>query len=221
MGSTPIFIIIIKNKMVIKLVDILFYLFSGVLLLSSFMVVVVQNTLYSVLFLVLSFISSAGLLFLLECDFIPFLFILVYVGAIAVLFLFVVMMLDIKSINIRKRYLKYFPFASVVGLVLFIEIIFIIFDTFHSNPYITSDFFKYNSYINWFDKVDAIYENEAVGQVLYTDYVFQFLIAGNILLLSILGSVSLTLNTKYKLDKKQKKFRQLSRNYKNVLLSSK
>merc|ERR1711862_338747 len=138
-----------KNRMVVNLVDFVFYSFCSILLLSSFMVVVVENTVYSVLFLVLSFISSSGLLFLLECDFISFLFIVVYVGAIAVLFLFVVMMLDVKTIIIKKNYIKYFPFASVIGFVLFVEIVYIIFDMFTSNPYIgCSESFQFNKYIN-------------------------------------------------------------------------
>ena len=220
MGSSPVFIK--KNKNVMRLVDILFYSFSSLLLLSSFMVVVVQNTVYSVLFLVLSFISAAGLLFLLECDFMSFLFIIVYVGAIAVLFLFVVMMIDLKTVSIRKNYLKYFPFASVIGLVLFVEIVYIIFDTFQSNPYIKDNYLQLNSYINWYDKIDAISENEAVGQVLYTEYVFQFLIAGNILLLSVIGAVVLTLNRRSgPLSKKQMDSRQLARISRNVLVSSK
>jgi len=186
------------------------------------MVVVVKNTIYSVLFLVLSFISAAGILLLLECDFISLLFIIVYVGAIAVLFLFVVMMLDVKTINIRKNYVRYFPFASILGFILFVEILYIIFDTFKSNPYIFIESIKSNSYINWYDKIDMIAENEVVGQVLYTEYVLQFLIAGNILLLVVIGSVVLTLNTRsgVALDKKQSDFKQLSRSYKNVLLSS-
>jgi NADH-quinone oxidoreductase subunit J len=151
-----------------------------------------------------------------------FLFIIVYVGAIAVLFLFVVIMLDVKTVSTRKNYLKYFPFASIIGLVLLVEIIYIIFDTFQSNPYIEDSFFKLNHYINWYDKIDAISENEAVGQVLYTEYVFQFLIAGNILLLSVIGAVVLTLNRRSGyLAKKQMDFRQLSRVPRNVLVSSK
>merc|ERR1711862_1030488 len=207
-----------KNRMVVNLVDFVFYSFCSILLLSSFMVVVVENTVYSVLFLVLSFISSSGLLFLLECDFISFLFIVVYVGAIAVLFLFV-MMLDVKTIIIKKNYIKYFPFASVIGFVLFVEIVYIIFDMFTSNPYIgCSESFQFNKYINWYDKVDSILENEAVGQVLYTDYVFQFLIAGNILLLSVIGAVVLTLNmrSEVSLEKKQNSYNQVSRDFNNA-----
>ena len=191
------------------------------------MAVFVKNTVYSVIFLVLSFVSSGGLLFLLECDFMSFLFILVYVGAIAILFLFVVMMLDVKTISIRKNYLKYFPFACIVGLILFSEIIYFILDMFQSNPYIEmgDDAFQLNKYINWFDKVDAIAENEAVGQVLYTEYVLQFLIAGSILLLAVIGAVVLVLNRRKVVEegllKKQMDFRQLSRISRNAILSTK
>ena len=210
--------------MVIKLVDFVFYSFSSILLLSSFMVVLVENTIYSVLFLVLSFISASGLLFLLECEFISFLFIIVYVGAIAVLFLFVIMMLDLKTIKVNKNYFKYFPFAIIIAIVLFVEIVYVIFDMFPSNPYIlSSELFQFNKYINWYDKIDSIPENEAVGQVLYTEYVFQFLIAGNILLLSVIGAVVLTLNmrTDVSVQKRQFNYRQLSRNSQNAVLSMK
>ena len=84
------------------IINFLFYFFSFILILSSLMVIVVQNAVHSVLFLVLSFISSASLLFLLECEFVALLFIMIYVGAIAVLFLFVVMMLDVKTLTVKK-----------------------------------------------------------------------------------------------------------------------
>ena len=189
------------------------------LLLSSLMVVTCQNTVYSALFLILSFISASGLLFLLECEFISLLFIVIYVGAIAVLFLFVVMMVDIKTINVRKDYVKYFPFASIVLLILFVEISYIILDTFQFNPYIENQFFQSYSYVNWFNKIDSILENQAVGQVFYTEYVLQFLISGNILLLSIIGAVVLTLNKSATLNsvKKQSKFKQLTRVSKTAL----
>ena len=207
--------------MVIKVVDVLFYLFSSILLISSLMVILVQNTMYSVLFLILSFISSASILFLLECDFFALIFIMIYIGAIAVLFLFVIMMLDVKQITVKKSFLKYFPFGSLLGFTFLIEVLLIFFEAFNKNPYLENSEQSSNFYINWFDKIDAISEIEAIGQVLYTDYVLQFLVAGNILLLSVVGAVVLTLNTKaMKNNRKQIIFRQLSRNYKNVLLSS-
>ena len=184
-------------------------------MISSLMVITVQNAVHSVLFLVLSFISSASLLFLLECEFIALLFIMIYVGAIAVLFLFVVMMLDVKTLTINKDIFKYFPFGSFIGFIFLSEIFLIVSDTFKNNPYLESNLFNY--YINWLDKIDSLTELESIGQVLYTHYVLQFLIAGNILLLSVIGAVSLTVNTNY-FTKKQIIFKQLSRTYKNVLI---
>jgi NADH-quinone oxidoreductase subunit J len=198
------------------LVNNLFYLFSNILVFSSFMVIFVQNSVYSVLFLVLSFISAANLLFLVECEFIAFMFIIIYVGAIAVLFLFVVMMLDTKLVNITKDSLKYFPFGSFIGMVFLIELLILVQDSFKLNPYQNYDLL--NFYVNWYDKIDAITEIEAIGQVLYTHYILQFLIAGNILLLVTVGVVVLTINTNTNNIKNQIIFKQLSRNYKNVLL---
>nr|YP_010047265.1 NADH dehydrogenase subunit 6 [Eucampia zodiacus]QPJ79909.1 NADH dehydrogenase subunit 6 [Eucampia zodiacus] len=197
------------------IINFLFYFFSFSLILSSLMVISVQNAVHSVLFLVLSFISSASLLFLLECEFIALLFIMIYVGAIAVLFLFVVMMLDTKIVNIKKDLVKYFPFGSLIGILFSFEIFLLISKNFTSNSYINS--VLYNFHTNWFDKLDTLTELESIGQILYTNYVLQFLIAGNILLLSAIGAVSLTLKTKQS-SRKQIIFKQLSRTYKNVLI---
>lgn len=197
--------------------NLLFYFFSNVLLISALMIIIVQNSIYSVLFLVLSFITSASILFLFECEFIALMFITIYVGAIAVLFLFVVMMLDIKTIYFTKDTLKYFPFGSFIGFVFLIEILLVVSRNFKINPYQNS--LLSNFYVNWFDKIDSFTDLEAIGQVLYTYYVLQFLIAGIILLLAVIGSVVLTINTSVKNAKHQVIFKQLSRNYKNVLLS--
>merc|ERR1712087_917452 len=117
------------------IVNLFFYFFSCVLLLSSLMIIFSQNSIYSVLFLVLSFVASSSILFLLECEYISLIFIIIYVGAIAVLFLFVVM-LDIKSIYLAKDSFKYFPFGSFLGLVFIFEILMIVPATFELvNPY--------------------------------------------------------------------------------------
>lgn len=197
------------------IINFLFYFFSAILILSSLMVITVQNAVHSVLFLILSFITSASLLFLLECEFVALLFIMIYVGAIAVLFLFVVMMLDVKTLTIKKDLFKYFPFGSFIGFIFLIEIVLVISDTFTTNPYLESSLFNYHT--NWLDKIDSLTELEAIGQLLYTHYVLQFLIAGNILLLSVIGAVSLTINKNH-FTKKQVIFKQLSRTYKNVLI---
>jgi len=198
------------------IINILFYLFSGILLLSSLMVILVQNSIYSVLFLVLSFISSAGILFLLKCEFLALMFIVIYVGAIAVLFLFVVMMLDVKTVSSKKDTLKYFPFGALIGGVFLTEILMVVGETFKSNPY--ENTFLGNFHFNWYERMDTFTEIQAIGQVVYTEYVLQFLIAGNVLLLATIAAVVLTLNTGVDSDKKQVIFRQLSRTYKNVLI---
>ena len=195
----------------------LFYTFSSLLLLSSLFVITSQNAIFSVLFLVLSFLSASSLLFLLKCEFLSLIFILIYVGAIAILFLFVVMMLDLKTLNNKKDSIKYLPFGFVIGIVFLTEILLVIKETFKVNPY-KSDLL-YNFYVNWYDKIDTVSEIQVLGQILYTQYVLQFLIAGNVLLLATVAAVVLTLNTgNQKKPKTQVIFKQLSRNYKNVLL---
>ena len=104
-------------------VHILFYLFGGIALGSAITVITTKNPVHSVLFLILSFISSAGLLFLLEIEFISLIFIVVYVGAIAVLFLFVVMMLDIKITDSNPFFFKYFPIGSFLGFAFLVELL--------------------------------------------------------------------------------------------------
>jgi NADH-quinone oxidoreductase subunit J len=111
------------------------------------MIILSQNSIYSVLFLVLSFVSSSTILLLLECEYMSLIFIIIYVGAIAVLFLFVVMMLDIKAVYLTKDSLKYFPFGSFLGLVFLIELLIAISSTFEPiNPYFDS--FLLNHYLN-------------------------------------------------------------------------
>ena len=136
------------------ILDIMFIFVTCVLLLSALMVIVSKNPVYSILFLVLCFVSSSCLLFLLECEFIALLFIIIYVGAIAILFLFVVMMLDTKTYYTTKDTLKYFPVGSFLGFVLLGELIFLIQDNFKSNPYNYGDTYIEANYENWFEMID-------------------------------------------------------------------
>ena len=199
------------------IVNLFFYFFSCVLLVSSLMIILSQNSIYSVLFLVLSFVSSANILFLLECEYISLIFIIIYVGAIAVLFLFVVMMLDIKTMYLAKDSLKYFPFGSFLGFVFLLEILTVIPNIFESmNPYKIN--FLSNSYSNWLNKLDYFTEIMSIGHLLYTDYVIQFLLSGNILLLATIGPVTLVLVRSAEMTKKQVIFKQLSRSYSSALL---
>ena len=180
------------------------------------MIILSQNSIYSVLFLVLSFVSSSTILLLLECEYMSLIFIIIYVGAIAVLFLFVVMMLDIKAVYLTKDSLKYFPFGSFLGLVFLIEFLIAISSTFEPiNPYFDS--FLLNHYLNWFHKLDHFTEIVSIGHILYTDYVIQFLLSGTVLLLATIGPVTLVLIRVFETTKKQVVFKQLSRTYTSVL----
>lgn len=188
---------------------ILFYFFSSILLLSSLLIIIEINSIYSILLLVLSFVTATALLFLLESEFMSLIFIIIYVGAIAVLFLFVIIMLNIKITSSIKDILKYFPIGNFIGLIFLLEILLIIFDNFKINYYKNSFLFNMNT--NWFYKLDFIPDIKALGQILYTYYMPQFLISGAILLIAVIGAVAITLNVK-KIDiKTQDTFRQVSR----------
>nr|UBA16332.1 NADH dehydrogenase subunit 6 [Skeletonema marinoi] len=209
----PLSLLNFSNSMIVNL---FFYFFSFILIVSALMTILSQNSIYSVLFLVLSFVSSSSILFLLECEYISLIFIIIYVGAIAVLFLFVVMMLDVKTVYLAKDSLKYFPFGSFIGIVFLIEIVLIIPTTFESaNPYNVS--FLWNCYFDWFNKLDYFTEVMSIGHLLYTDYIIQFLLSGNILLLATVGPVTLVLIRSTKPTKTQVTFKQLSRTYSSVL----
>ena len=170
----------------------IFIFFSIFLFVSSLSVVILQNSVHSVICLVLSFIASSGILLLLECEFFAFLFIIVYVGAIAVLFLFVVMMLDIKDLPTNKtNNLKYFIFGLFAAISFLIQVIPTVTNYYQFNHYNLSIF--NNILTNWYSE-DIMTEVEALGQVLYTHYVLQFLVAGLILSLAVVGVVVLTIN---------------------------
>ena len=191
------------------LVNNLFYIFSALLIFSAFMVVVSKHSIFSLVFLVASFIFSAFLLLLVECEFLALLFIIIYVGAIAVLFLFAVMMLEAKFSDLSRGGVAYFPVSVLIG-----GLTFLIFRATFKRSFRKSNSrnFYENSYTNWYDLIDATTDVEIYGQVLYSFFVLQFLMAGLILLLVLIGVVHLT-NT-YTLDNKildQVVFKQLAR----------
>ena len=192
--------------------NILFYVFSIFLVFSSSMVVLAQHPVFSLLFLVASFLFSAFLLFLLECEFLGLLFILVYVGAIAILFLFSIMMLESKLVNLSRNSLKYLPIGFIFGSFLLIFLFFEIATNFEYN-YSYNDF-HWNIYQNWYDLIDSLNDVEVYGQVLYSYYVFHFLISGLILLLILIGIVYLTNVFFNSQIVEQSLFKQLSRNFK-------
>jgi NADH-quinone oxidoreductase subunit J len=189
--------------------NLLFYIFSVALILSAVMVIISQHSVFSLLFLVSCFIFSSFLLFLLECEFLALLFIVVYVGAIAILFLFAIMMLESKQINLSRNVIKYFPVGIVFSLALLIPLLNVINNTFEDTSFIFSSFYL-NNYINWYDLIDSTHDINVYGQVLYSYFVLQFLVAGLILLLILISVVYLT-NSFEKHTKQQSQFRQLSR----------
>jgi len=183
--------------------NLLFYFFSGVLVFSAIMVIVAQHSVFSLLFLVLSFVSSSFLLFMLECEFLALIFIVVYVGAIAVLFLFAVMMLDAKLQNLSRNLFKYLPIGFLFGLGFLIPVLYQV------NLEADNSTDKF-AYLNWYDLIDSTTDVEVYGQVLYSYFVLQFLVVGLILLVVLIGVVYLTntYNSKQTVD--QSTFKQLS-----------
>ena len=168
--------------------NLLFYFFSGVLVCSAIMVIVASHSIFSLLFLVLSFIVSAFLLFMLECEFLALIFVVVYVGAIAVLFLFAVMMLDAKKLQLERNIFRNLPVGFLFALGFLIPILYYIF----SETVDTNIFAIQSSYVNWYDLIDSCFDVEAYGQVLYSYFVLQFLVVGLILLVVLIGVVYLT-----------------------------
>ena len=171
-----------------------FYLFSSIAVLSALMVISAKNPVHSVLFLILSFVNASGLFVLLGAEFLAMILVVVYVGAVAVLFLFVVMMLDINFIKLREGFLQYLPFGALLGIVLIVELgILFLTKSFSQNNLIT---------YSYFPAIAEIENTKMLGSVLYTKYFFLFQISGLILLVAMIGSITLTLRYKNK-SKKQ------------------
>jgi NADH-quinone oxidoreductase subunit J len=192
--------------------NVLFYFFSIFLVISAAIVVFSQHPIFSLLFLVLSFLTSSFILFLLECEFLALLFVLVYVGAIAVLFLFAIMMLEFKLHNLAKTLTKYIPAGIFFGIFSFFPLFQQVSNQFRANFH--SDSFYFNKYTNWLDLIDATTDVVVYGQILYSYFVLQFLFAGLILLVVLIGVVYLTNNWNNQKVTDQAIFKQLSRTFK-------
>lgn len=174
-------------------------LFISLFVISNLFVIISRNPVHSVLFLILSFCHAAAILFLFNAEFLGLIFIIIYVGAIAVLFLFVIMMLNIK-ITYFDNYLKV-PFFLLFGFFLMIQIFLMMEKIFK-----TSDNLIFNS-IFFIDNISSI---NAIGQSLYNNYLICFLLAGFILLVAMIGAIALTLNFRSE-RKNELVLRQLSR----------
>ena len=179
-----------------------FYFFASIMVLSALRMITVRNPVHAALFLVLTFFTSAALWLLLEAEFLAITLVLVYVGAVMVLFLFVVMMLDINIAKLREGFIQFLPVGVFVALVMVVEMVLVVsskvFDVGHPTP------------------ATASFSNtEALGTVLYTDYVYPFEIAAVILLVAIIAAIALTLRrrpeTKYQNPAKQIRVRREDR----------
>ena len=156
-----------------------FYLFAAVMLGAGLMVVVSRNPVFSVLFLILAFFNAAGLFVLIGAEFIAMLLVVVYVGAVAVLFLFVVMMLDINFAEMRAGFQKYLPLGLIVGGILVFELVAAIYGDAFPGATLPA--------------MPEISNTRALGNELYTKYLYLFQIAGLILLVAMIGAISLTM----------------------------
>jgi len=185
-----------------------FYLLATVAVVGGLMVVTAKNPVHSVLWLILTFFSSAGLFVLLGAEFLAMLLVVVYVGAVAVLFLFVVMMLDVDFVRLREGYARYLPLAAIVAGVLLAEMIMISLVVVNggaasdaTGPAVATT---------------GLTNAEAIGRVLYTDYVYIFQAAGIVLLIAMIGAIVLTLRHKPNV-KRQKAHDQINRDRKTAV----
>ncbi len=166
-----------------------FYLFAAVTVASAFMVIAARNPVHSVLFLILAFFSSAGLFVLIGAEFIAMILVIVYVGAVAVLFLFVVMMLDINFVQLRQGFLQYAPIGAIVGIILFAELAMIGL-SWVSEPALVHSLGAPTPDASLTTNTDAL------GQLFYTTYAYLFQGAGMILLVAMIGAIVLTHRTR-------------------------
>ena len=159
-----------------------FYLLAAVTCLAGLMVVTARNPVHSVLFLILAFFNAAGLFILLQAEFLAMLLVVVYVGAVAVLFLFVVMMLDINFVELREGFQKYRTLGIVIGIILLAELF--------------TTFFQLTSDSGALPEATGGHNTAQLGRVLYTEYVYLFQLAGLILLVAMIGAIALTLRSR-------------------------
>jgi NADH-quinone oxidoreductase subunit J len=164
---------------------IFFYLFAGVCVASAVMVVTSRNPVHSVLFLILAFVNAAGLFVLLGAEFLAMILIVVYVGAVAVLFLFVVMMLDVDFAELRQGFLSYLPVGALIGGILLAELLLVV------GGWVIAPAARQTAAV-----AANVSNTLALGLVLYTKYVYFFEGAGLILLVSMIGAIVMTLQHK-------------------------
>ena len=185
---------------------VVFYVFAAIMVFAAARVITVRNPVHAAIFLVLTFFTCAAIWLLLEAEFLAITLVLVYVGAVMVLFLFVVMMLDVNVEPLREGFVKYLPVGILVGLIMLVEMEFLI----------TQRYFKAEQFpVPERAAADAMSNTEQLGRLLYDEYLFQFEIAAIILLVAIVAAISLTMrrrpNTKYQTPSQQVEVRKQDR----------
>ena len=198
------------------MIEVLYGIITIMLLFSSLMVIIASNSIHAVLFLIMSYVSASIILLILKCEFIALIFITIYVGAVAVLFLFVVLLLDIKLYQVNNRLFLY-SYSIFLSLVFLIELLILAFKNFRVNPYINQVWLT-NSHPNLIFKLDMLSDIEVLGQVLSVNFVVQLLTAGLILFLGIVGSIVISINFNLKKAKLQIFYRQFSKSFKSSLV---
>jgi len=169
-----------------------FYLYAGVAIAAAVMVVVARNPVHSALFLILVFVNAAGMFVLMGAEFLAMILIVVYVGAVAVLFLFVIMMLDVDYSQLREGFLEYLPFGLLIGVIFLAELL-LLAGGWVINPTITKAVTA---------PIPAgISNTEALGLVLYTRYIHYFQVSGMVLLVAMVGAIVLTLRHKQRVKR--------------------
>jgi len=179
---------------------ILFFIISIIIITSSLLVILSKNPIHSVLFLILVFFNTAILFLFSNAEFLAMILLIVYIGAVAVLFIFVVMMLDINITKLRQNFLNYLPTGLFIGFIILLELIYVVSQS-------KLNFTETNS--NYSNISDQVFENtKIIGNILYTDYFLLFQLSGIILLVAMIGAIYLTLR-KRKGIKKQNIYKQI------------
>jgi NADH-quinone oxidoreductase subunit J len=181
-----------------------FYVLAAIAILSAFCVVAARNPVHSVLFLILTFFTAAGLFVLMGAEFLAMLLVVVYVGAVAVLFLFVVMMLDVDFVELKQGFLSYLPTGALVALALLAELV------------LVASAVRLDGYARPAIVSGAPTNAEAIGQVMYTQYFLLFQLSGLVLFVAMVGAIVLTLRHRDGV-RKQDVSRQVGRNPKKAV----
>lgn len=199
--------------------NIVLNLFILLIIGSGLLTILTKNPVHSIFYLILAFVGATLLLLLLHIEFIAMLFLVVYIGAISVLFLFVVMMLNIKLVELNEKIIQYLPIGIIIIIIFFFEVFYMI----NSSIFVLNTDFLFIfweninnfilinlQYINFYTVLDTLNNISGIAQILYTKFIYLFLISGLILLVAMLGAILLTLNHAFN-SKRQDLFYQINR----------